>query len=162
MNPLLEGLRSGIGEILGVSTAWPKTGREDDRADLPTNLEATSQWLVLPILDKQWRIHEGQQICQHLVVGDTEVARLPQANGQVYYAHNTDELFGSLVGIRSGTSLLICQPDALETFTYRTQSVVHIDEVALRSLEPAANEIWLITCRDTDSPWRIVYSFEKV
>lgn len=162
-NPLLEGLKT-TGEILGASTAWPSTGAEDGQSnkDLPTNLKSTKVRLSLPSLGKSWQIYEGQQIGQNLIVGDQEVAVVPGTNERMLYAHNTSALFGSLVNLKTNDQLYLGEVGEMQAYRLKTQRLINIDKSPLINQNPTEEEVWLVTCRDADSAWRVVYVFEKV
>jgi len=162
-NPLLEGLKT-TGEILGASTAWPSTGAEDGQSnkDLPTNLKSTKVRLTLPSLGKSWQIHEGQQVGQNLIVGDQEVASVPGTNDRMFYAHNTDTSFGSLVNLKTNDQLYLGEVGEMQAYRLKTQRLINIDKSPLINQNPTEEEVWLVTCRDADSAWRVVYVFEKV
>ena len=158
----------GIGQVLGASTAWPNTGSENSPTssdNLPTNLVPTDNWLVLPSLGKNWQVYAAQQIGQDVVVGDQEVALLPSAEtnqGCILYAHNTDQLFGSLLHLQHGDELYFGTKGEMQTYRYTSVRLVNTQSHPLMTLTTQPDEIKLVTCRDADSPWRVVYSFEHI
>lgn len=159
-NPLLESLKMSLGDILGATT-WPGTGVVDEStASLPNNLHATQMQLSLPALAKEWQIYQGEQIGQDWVVGDTEVSRLPTASGTVLYGHNTDSVFGRVHTLPWGATAQL--NDGQETKTYRLAHtrIINSDYTPLEKIEYTDGELTLITCRDADSPWRVIFTFK--
>ncbi len=161
-NPLLEGLKFGLKDILGVTT-WPSTGLVDESvANLPNNLQVTNAKLTLPSLQQEWSIYQGEQIGQDWIVGDTEVSRLPTTKGTVLYGHNTDAVFGRIHTLAWGATAQLENGQETKTYRLARSRVINSDYTPLEKIEYADGELTLITCRDADSPLRVIFTFEQI
>jgi len=80
----------------------------------------------------------------------------------MFYAHNTDNAFGSLVSLKNSDRMYLGEVGEMRAYGLKSQSLINIDQTPLIGQNPAEDEVWLVTCRDADSAWRVVYVFEKV
>jgi LPXTG-site transpeptidase (sortase) family protein len=159
-NPLLEGFKKGLGDILGATT-WPGTGVVDESTvSLPNNLQATQMQLSLPSLHKQWQVYQGEQIGQDWVVGDTEVSRLPTEKGMVFYGHNTESVFGRVHTLPWGATAQLSDGQQTKTYRLAQTRVINSDYTPLEKIEYTDGELTLITCRDANSPLRVIFTFK--
>ncbi len=158
-NPLVDGIRqSYFGQVLGTNNLAFTAESDYQSAKLPTNNSPDpGHFIYLPKIQLSQPVYLGQEINGKWLVGQKEIITRSVGDGQIYYAHNGLDLFGSLYQLRPGDKIIISKSNSVRT--YKIDRLNYISQTESDVLSAVSkDQIVLMTCSFKDPNYRLIFT----